>query len=459
MSPLERESHLRRVKFEHLLHCNKDEEEDEEEEEEEDYNNRRRSNASDQTTTTNSNDEDDATSSLAFSPWSQASSYTKSPWSNLSPPPMTRQVTRTRAQNNCGFTLMGSLVREDGHVYSLAVRGGTLYTGSNSKNIRVWKNFRDAGGFKSASGFVKAIIVAKDERLFTAHHDGKVRVWTRNGKRVGTLPKLKDFLKCSINPNNYVEVRRRHKVPKIKHYDAVSCLALNEEAGLLYSGSWDKSIKVWRVNDFKCLESINNAHDDAINAVVVGFEGLVFSGSADGMLKVWRRDTAARGRHVHARTLMKGDHAVTSLAVAEDGGGSSGGGGGGVLYGGSSDGLVRFWEDEEEMVYGGVLRGHKMAVLCLATAGCLVISGSADRSVCIWRREGGLHSCLAVLTGHCGPVKCLAVEEDHYDDNDDGDDDCDDHGRRWIVYSGSLDKSVRIWRVIEHAANHDDDST
>ncbi|KAJ8441944.1 hypothetical protein Cgig2_020089 [Carnegiea gigantea] len=376
MSPLERESHLRRVKFgQLLLHCNKEEDE---EDQEEGYNSRRPSSASDQTTTTNSNDEDDATSSLAFSPWSQASSYIKSPWSNLSPPPppMTRHVTRTRARNNCGFALMGCLLREDGHVYSLAVRGGTLYTGSNSKNIRVWKSFRDAGGFKSASGFVKAIVVAKDGRVYTAHHDGKVRVWTRNGKRVGTLPKLKDFLKCSINPNNYVEVRRRRKVPKIRHYDAVSCLALNEEAGLLYSGSWDKTIKVWRLNDFKCIESIN-AHDDAINAVVVGFGGVVFSGSADGTLKVWRREMVARGRHVHVRTLLEGDHAVTSLAVAEDGGG-------GVLYSGASDGLVRFWEEEEdEMAYGGVLRGHKMAVLCLAAAGCLVISGSADKSTTI----------------------------------------------------------------------------
>ena len=33
---------------------------------------------------------------------------------------------------NC---LIGSLVRKEGHIYSLAVSGNLLYTGSDSKNI------------------------------------------------------------------------------------------------------------------------------------------------------------------------------------------------------------------------------------------------------------------------------------------------------------------------------------
>ncbi|KAH7575148.1 hypothetical protein JRO89_XS02G0054700 [Xanthoceras sorbifolium] len=87
-----------------------------------------------------------------------------------------------------------------------------------------------------------------------------------------------------------------------------------------------------------------------------------------------------------------------------------------------------------------------MAVLCLAAAGNLVFSGSADKNICVWRSEGnGAHSCLAVLTGHTGPVKCLAVSQDHESDNQkDGD-------QRWIVYSGSLDKSVKVWRVSDQA--------
>lgn len=131
--------------------------------------------------------------------------------------------------------------------------------------------------------------------------------------------------------------------------------------------------------------------------------------------------------------VLRQEHAVTALAAA---------GVGEVVYAGTSDGLVRFWEVGRRVApCGGVLRGHKMGVLCLAAAGSLVMSGSADKSICVWRRGGaGVHDCVAVLTGHDGPVKCLAAEVE--EDEEEG-------RRRWIVYSGSLDKSVKIWRVSE----------
>ncbi|XP_039137366.1 LOW QUALITY PROTEIN: protein JINGUBANG-like [Dioscorea cayenensis subsp. rotundata] len=332
-----------------------------------------------------------------------------------------------------GTSLLGSLVREEGHIYSLAVTSGLLYTGSDSKNIRVWKNQKEFCGFKSSSGLVKAIVIASD-RIFTGHQDGKIRVWKISPKnpsihkRAGTLPRLWDYLKGSINPSNYVEVRRRRTAPWLKHYDAVSCLSLNEEQGLLYSGSWDKTFKVWRISDSRCLESVA-AHDDAINSIVSGFAGLIFSGSADGTVKAWRRELQGNGtKHTHAQTLLKHDCAVTALAVSSTAP---------VLYCGSSDGLVNFWEWERQLSHGGALRGHNQAVLCVAALGNLMLSGSADKTIAVWRREGRNHICLSVLTGHTGPVKCLSFEEE------------DVAAGRWIVYSGSLDKSVKVWRVLE----------
>ncbi|XP_057495092.1 protein JINGUBANG-like [Actinidia eriantha] len=369
-------------------------------------------------------------SPYSLSPWNQTSPFTKSPWIRSSP-----VLSLENHQN-----LIGSLFREEGHIYSLATSGPLLYTGSDSKNIRVWNDFKEYSGFKSSSGLVKAIVIS-GEKIFTGHQDGKIRVWKFSAKnfrkpykRVGSLPTTKDFIKTSFNPKSYVEVRHRFSVPWIKHFDAVSCMSLDESQGLLYSGSWDKTVKVWRISDLKCLESIK-AHDDAVNSVTA-FEGLVLTGSADGTVKAFRRELIGGiTRHVLVQVLVKKEHAVTALAVnaAE-----------GVVYGGSSDGLVNFWERENHfMAHGGVLRGHKLAVLCLASAGTLVLSGSADRSICVWRRDkGGDHMCLHVLTGHSGPIKCLAVAEDQ--ESPDGD-------PRWVVYSGSLDKSVRVWRVSGHA--------
>ncbi|XAR64089.1 [Myosin heavy-chain] kinase [Bertholletia excelsa] len=369
-------------------------------------------------------------SPMMMSPWNQTTPFNKAQWSSSNLDDMTHGMPKNG--------LIGSLVREEGHIYSLAATRDLLYTGSDSKNIRVWKEMKEYSAFKSNSGLVKAIIISGD-KIFSGHQDGKVRVWRVNPKtptihkRTGTLPTLMDILKCSIKPKNYVEVKGKKTAIWIKHTDAISCLAMNEEHGLLYSASWDKTFKVWRIETSKCLESVK-AHDDAVNSVVTGAGGVVFTGSADGTVKVWRREMLGKTtKHTLMDTLLKHECAVTAVAV---------GSAGMVVYGGSSDGLVNFWECEKQLTHGGILRGHKLAVLCVAAAGTLVFSGSADKTICVWRREGMAHTCLSVLTGHTGPVKCLAVEKDKEYTSD---------HPKWVVYSGSLDKSVKVWSVSELA--------
>ncbi|CAG7877139.1 unnamed protein product [Brassica rapa] len=372
------------------------------------------------------------TPTMSPSPWSQTySPYYKSPWIYQTTP---------NVDDDSDNGLVGTIVRQEGHVYSLAASGDLLFTGSDSKNVRVWKDLKDFAGFKSTSGSVKAIVITGNNRIFTGHQDGKIRIWRGSKKRtgvysrIGSLPSTKEFLTKSVNPKNYVQVRRHKNVLKIRHYDAVSCLSLNEELGLLYSGSWDKTLKVWRLSDSKCLESIQ-AHDDAVNTVAAGFDDLVFTGSADGTLKVWKRELQGkRTKHFLANVLMKQENAVTALAVNLTAC---------VVYSGTSDGSVNFWEGKKYLSHGGILRGHRMAVLCLAAAGSLVLSGGADKNICVWRRNGdGTHTCLSVLMDHVGPVKCLTAVEEAEKDGNEG---------RWIVYSGSLDKSVKVWRVTETA--------
>ncbi|KAL4581837.1 hypothetical protein LXL04_006369 [Taraxacum kok-saghyz] len=359
----------------------------------------------------------------------QTSPLSKSPWSSYTEPP------DPAATDTSGdyVGLMTSLVREEGHIYSLAASGDLLYTGSSSKNIRVWKSQKEYSGFKAHSGLVKSIVLSGD-KIFTGHQDGKIRVWkalTRDPKvhkKIGTLPSFGSVIKKSMIPNNYTEMWRNRSGIWIKHFDAISSLSLNEDGTLLYSGSWDKTMKVWRVSDFECLESIS-AHEDVINSVVAGFNGFVFSGSADGTLKVWRKESQGkRPKHYFSHTLLKQEFAVTSLAVNRTAM---------VVYAGCSDGIVQFWE-QEKLIHGGLLRGHKLAVLCLAASGTMVFSGAADKKICVWQRDdGGAHKCLYVLNGHTGPVKCLAVEEEERGGGN----------GRCILYSGSLDKSVKIWKM------------
>ena len=257
---------------------------------------------------------------------------------------------------------------------------------------------------------------------------------------MATLPTMNDRFTSLFSQKSYVEVRRHKKSTWVNHVDAVSSLALSQDGSLLYSASWDRSFKIWRASDFKCLESIEKAHDDAINAIVVSRDGFCYTGSGDKTIKVWRKKDKS---HSLVATLKKHLSAVNALAVSEDGK---------VLYSGACDRSILVWErlsngdgddDELHMTVVGALRGHTKAIMCLAVASDLVLSGSADKSLRVWRRgllEKDGYSCLAVLEGHTKPVKCLAVSVSGSGSDSNSDYSC-------MVYSGSLDLSVKVWNL------------
>ncbi|XP_030475035.1 protein JINGUBANG [Syzygium oleosum] len=285
----------------------------------------------------------------------------------------------------------------------------------------------------SSSGSVKSVVFCGG-RVFTAHQDSKIRVWqaAADGRHglVATLPTVGDRLRRFMLPKNYVTVRRHRKQLWIEHADAVSALAAN--GGLVYSVSWDKTLKAWRGggdsgSDLRCLESVR-AHHDAVNAVVVATDGTVYTGSADKRIRVWARQTGEE-RHSLVATLEKHRSAVNALALAADGS---------VLFSGACDRSILVWEREDSanhMVVTGALRGHAKAILCLTSVSDLLLSGSADRTVRIWRRAAeGRYCCLAVLEGHRRPVKSLVAVS-----GGDG---------LVTVFSGSLDGEIRVWRFL-----------
>ncbi|OMO57319.1 hypothetical protein CCACVL1_25835 [Corchorus capsularis] len=349
----------------------------------------------------------------------------------------------------CIATLKGN-----SYVFSLALSGKILYTGSSNGEIRAWS--QDSSDqdtpvdniVATSNSAVKSLLVLGD-KLLSAHQDNKIRIWKISNhlqqkyKCIATVPTMNDrFLRC-FSEKNYVQVRRHKKSTWVHHVDTVSALALSIDRSLLYSASWDRTFKIWRTSDFKCLESVQNAHDDAINAIVLSKDGFVYTGSADKKIKVWKKH-AGEKKHLLVETLEKHKSAVNALALSDDGT---------ILYSGACDRSILVWERENSvkeggdrhMVLVGALRGHNKAILCLAVVADLICSGSADRTVRIWRRGiDKSYSCLTVLEGHRKPVKCLsaAVVDDNTYTKDDSQPDT-----TYMVCSGSLDYDIKVWQL------------
>lgn len=339
----------------------------------------------------------------------------------------------------CGLPSYKSLAVLSGHVGSvscLALCGEFILSASQGKDIIVWQqpDLRQFTKFGQGEGSVKALVTV-GHKVFTAHQDSRIRVWkvSRRSENVfrlvDTLPTTKDYLGKFMKQSNYVQTRRHHKRLWIEHADSISCLTICN--GLIYSGSWDKTLKVWRIADLKCLESIK-AHDDAINGLV-SCKGLVYSASADGKIKAWGKE----GDNSHSlKGILEGnkDVSLNSVVVSEDGR---------VVYGGGSDGYVMEWEGSLKLDSWKLVckaKAHEMAVLCMCLMEEFLCTGSADKSIGIWRRDadGGLCR-VGIVRGHEGPVKCLQASPHCV-------------GGGFLLYSGSLDRSLRVWWVPKDSA-------
>lgn len=328
-----------------------------------------------------------------------------------------------------------------GSVSSVALCGEFILSGSQGKDIIVWQqpDLRMLTKFGQGEGSVKAV-TAVGNKVFTAHQDNMIRVWKVSRrcndlfKLVDTLPTMKD---CYVGKF----IRRHHKKLWMEHSDTISCLAVSISNGLLYSGSWDRTLKVWRISDLKCMESIK-AHDDAINGLV-SCKGLVYSASADGKIKAWGKGEEGNNDSLHyLRGVLEGHTGVSvnSVAVSDDGK---------WVYGGGSDGFLMGWEGTQEFVRWKLVsdrKAHEMSILCMCMVGDFLCTGSADQSIGIWRRRSlGEIIMVGCIRGHEGPVKCLQASSFSV-------------GEGFLLYSGSLDKSLRVWWVPKNSCMEQGDS-
>ncbi|KAK8627354.1 hypothetical protein V6N13_134967 [Hibiscus sabdariffa] len=344
--------------------------------------------------------------------------------------------------------------KNQSYVFTLALAGNVLYSGSSNGEMRAWRLDCSEQGDQTdnvvatRNSAVKSLVVLGD-KLLSAHQDNKIRVWRirkqihRKYKCLAALPTLNDrFLRC-LSEKNYVQVRRHKKSTWIHHVDTVSALAISSDCSLLYSASWDRTFKIWQTSDFKCLESVQNAHDDAINAIVLSKDGFVHTGSADKRIKVWKKHAGKKNKHSLVLTLEKHKSAINALALSDDGT---------VLYSGACDRSILAWERESggddgewRMVLLGALRGHTKAILCLTVVRDLIFSGSADKTVRIWRRgTDKSYCCLAVLEGHTKAIKCLTATVDKCNTNTE---EGASETINCMVCSGSLDYDIKVWQV------------
>ena len=200
------------------------------------------------------------------------------------------------------------------------------------------------------------------------------------------------------------------------HTDYVSCFAVDNKNNYLFSGSDDRTIKIWNLKTGKCEKTLHG-HTGKVSCLAIDkVNNLLFSGSMDRTIKVWNFK-----KNGECEKTLEG-HTANIDCLAVDNVNHR-------LFSGSADTTIKVW-NLETGAYQQTLQGHTFYVTCLEwdKINKHLISGSMDRTIRIWNLENG--KCEKILHGHTSELTCFALDEEHN-----------------RLFSGSWDKTIRIWNL------------
>ncbi|KAI8362312.1 hypothetical protein B0O80DRAFT_409457 [Mortierella sp. GBAus27b] len=156
------------------------------------------------------------------------------------------------------------------------------------------------------------------------------------------------------------------------HFGYVYCLLLgkvpNVEGEILFSGSGEGDIKLWKLQKGKPIELFRTlkAGVDASTLTLAIHDGILFCGSQGGNIKIFDLETFQL-----IRSLIAHEDDVLSLVVR-----------GSQVYSASADGVVKQWSRGFEPLQSW--RDHKGSVLSLTSTRTYLISGGSDKLIKLW---------------------------------------------------------------------------
>jgi WD40 repeat protein len=363
-------------------------------------------------------------------------------------------------------------IRLEGHermVTSLAFSpdGELLASGSEDGTVRLWNRHTGQSRVVIEHGNeVTAVAFSPDGAwLASGGNDELIRVWSRgNGVRElaghgGDITALRFGAGGTLISTSWDKTVRLWRVDTgdpvatlLGHRDVVSGLATRGE--LLATSSWDKEIRVWPISA-AAHPRVLRGHRNGVHGVDVHGPWIA-SGARDDTVRVWNTETG------ESRELVGHTDHIFRVQFSPDGK---------WVASSSDDRSVRLWSTETWE--GRVLRGHQADVeeLTFSPNGRWLASASEDDTVRLWEVATGSEA--QVLRGHLGYVTDVAFSADSrylassskdatvrwwdleagtslvFEGHDAEVDGVDVAAQEYLVASASEDGTVQLWRPLK----------
>lgn len=276
--------------------------------------------------------------------------------------------------------LRARLQGHEGGVWALQYEGNTLVSGSTDRSVRVWDIEKGVCTqvFQGHTSTVRclqilmpvevgrttngeAIMMPAQPLIITGSRDSNLRVWK--------LPRPEDKSFSQTGPPQddsecpyFVRVLAGH------HH---SVRAIAAHADTLVSGSYDSTVRVWKISTGETVHRLQG-HSQKVYSIVLDHKrNRCISGSMDNLVKVWSLDTGSVLYNLEGHSSLVG-----LLDLHDD-----------RLVSAAADSTLRIWDPENGQCKS-TLSAHTGAITCFQHDGQKVISGS-DRTLKMWNVKTG----------------------------------------------------------------------
>jgi F-box and WD-40 domain protein CDC4 len=288
--------------------------------------------------------------------------------------------------------LRKKLEGHEGGVWALQYEGNILVSGSTDRSVRVWDIERGLCtqvfyGHTSTVRCLQILMPTETGRvengkhimcppkplIITGSRDSQLRVWrlpeATSRRYIQTGPPANDA-ECPF----FIRILTGH---------AHSVRAISAHGDTLVSGSYDSTVRVWRISTGEALHVLHGHSAKVYSVVLDHRRNRCISGSMDSLVKIWDLATGACLFTLEGHSLLVG-----LLDLRDD-----------RLVSAAADSTLRIW-DPATGICNRTLTAHTGAITCFQHDGRKVISGS-EKTVKMWDIHTG--DCIQdLLTGLSG---------------------------------------------------------